>query len=249
MIYDKLIVALLSSLAAEREGTTNATIARYLVTHASELRDVTVKGVASACNVGVGSVSRFCRETGFGDFGELRHALEEVGPSFELAPSNYAELLGESLSLSTRTIDNRMLHALVDDLFTYNNIFICGMLKAQAAAVDLQVDLLMLGKYATTCVSYAEQMERIAAAGRDDLIVVFSYTGSYFDARYLASALTRLDRPRIWMVAGSKNPQPDFVYGCLTFESKLSQLTHPFQLEMAAALIAQEYARRAGIRV
>ncbi len=243
MIYDKLIVALLSALATEREETTNATIARYLVTHIEDLDDVTVKGVASACNVGVGSVSRFCRETGFRGFDELRRALMEAGPSFELAPTDHAGFVGASIVQAERSVDKKMLRALVDDLRVYQKVFVCGMLKAQAAAVNLQVDLLMQGKLVHTSVSYAEQLGHIAAAARDEMVVVFSYTGSYFDAYDLSDSFARLDRPRVWMVTGTKRPQPEFVYGCLSFKSSHSQLAHPFQLEMIAALIAQEYAR------
>ena len=244
MIYDRLAVTLLSVLATEREGTTNATIARYLLAHTNELRDITVRGVATACNVGVGSVSRFCRDAGFASFEDLRAALMGSGYSFEQAPKGHADLVCDALKQVEATIDRRLLGLLTDDLLSYKKVFTCGMLKAQAAAVDLQVDLLMLGKCAETCVSYAEQVERIAAAGRDELVVVFSYTGDYFFARDLSERLARLDRPRIWVVAGTRQAQPDFVYGCLPFASTHSQLTHPFQLEMAAALIAQEYARR-----
>lgn len=249
MIYDRLVVSLLSALAAERGDTTNATIARYLVTHVSELHDVTVKGVASSCNVGVGSVSRFCRDMGFLGFDELRQALVETSRSFERTEGDtgglqHARMVGDALQLAARTVDADVLHLLVEDLRTYEKVFVCGMLKAQAAAVNLQVDLLMQGKYAQTSVSYAEQLDHICQAKRDELVVVFSYTGSYFWARDLSQALARLDRPRIWVVAGTRRPQPDFVYGCLPFESNHSQLTHPFQLEMMAALIAQEYARQ-----
>lgn len=253
MIYDRLLVALLSALATEREGSTNASIARYLVTHAGESHSFTIKGVAAACNVGVGSVSRFCRDTGFSSFEDLRLALERTDSSFEFAtdeagfPSRaqgHAKLVGDSLLQVAKTLDARAVSALVDDLLSYEKVFVYGMLKAQAAAVDLQVDLLMLGRYAETCVSYAEQLDRIATAGRDELIVVFSYTGSYFFARDLSAALARIDRPRIWVVAGTRHPQPDYVYGCLSFASGQGQLTHPFQLEMAAALVAQECARR-----
>lgn len=255
MIYNRLAVALLSSLSGERGTSTNAVIARYLVTHAQELGDATIKGIAAACNVGVGSVSRFCRDTGFAGFDDLRSALMEARHSFErasqanafaLRANEHAGLVSESLLQVALTIDERLLEALVDDLCAFERVFVCGMLKAQAAAVDLQVDLLMLGRYADTCVSYAEQLDRIAHAGRNDLVIVFSYTGAYFEAHDLSATLARLDRPRIWMVAGARRSQPDYVYGCLSFASGQGQLAHPFQLEMAAALIAQEYARRLG---
>ena len=252
MIYDKLPVALLSALSTEREGTTNAIIARYLVTHSHELHDVTIKGVASACNVGMGSVSRFCRDVGFRDFDELRSALGRTSKLFTVAScednlsdrmEEHASYIGQSLQHVASTLDVRMLHSLVEDLHKYQTVFVCGMLKAQAAAIDLQVDLLMMGKYVETCVGYAEQLRRIAAAREDDLVLVFSYTGSYFESSDLKNVLSRIDRPRIWLIAGTKKPQPEYVYSCLSFESDLEQLTHPFQLEMAAAIISQEYAR------
>lgn len=266
MIYNKLVVSLLSALAIERQSTTNSVIARYLVTHASDLDDITIRGVASACNVGTGSVSRFCREVGFDGFDELRRAIVETDHSFELANNDtvgtghnstdakdsfllradrHAELVAKSLVLAARSVDQRALRLLVNDIGSYQKVFVCGMLKAQAAAVDLQVDLLMQGKFAQTNVSYAEQLEHIATAQHDELVVVFSYTGDYFFSRDLSSALSRLSRPRIWVVAGDKRQQPDYVYGCLLFESQQGQLSHPFQLEMISALIAQEYARRA----
>ncbi len=253
MIYDTLPVALLTSLAVERQGSTNGHIARYLLTHEDELDDLTVKGLASACSVGTGSISRFCREVGFESFGALKQSILDSRRSFQLvsdAPTFRERADDHALQLSTGlarvagTIDERMLTALVDDLCSHERVSTYGLLKAQAAAVDLQVDLLMLGKVVDTCTSYAEQLDRIASARRDELVIIFSYTGSYFDEHDLSDRLRRIDRPCIWMVCGSRRPLPSYVAGCLAFESDGSQLGHPFQLELAAGLIAQEYARR-----
>ena len=252
MIYDKLPVALLSALASERRDTTNAIIARYLITHASKLEDASIKAIARACNVGTASVSRFCRDVGFESFDELRKALAETQRSFETVSTEesfaeradtHAQTVAESLTQVAHSIDEHILDQLICDLHSYEQVSAYGMLKAQAAAIDLQVDLLMLGKQIETCTSYAEQLDRIMRATSNELVVLFSYTGDYFGARDLAGALSRIDRPRIWMVAGTRKPQPDYVYGCLAFASDHRQLTHPFQLEMVEALIAQEYAR------
>ena len=252
MIYDMLPVTLLSALASECQDSTNATIARYLIAHAGDLSDPSVKGSARACNVGAGSVSRFCRNVGFRSFEELRDALAATSRSFETASdassfavraNDHARAVVDALHQVARTLDERALQALVADLHAYERVSAYGMLKAQAAALDLQVDLLMLGKQIDTCTSYAEQLERIAHASREELIVIFSYTGDYFTNRSLTDALARLDRPRIWMVAGTRKQQPACVYGCLSFASEGTLLGHPFQLEMAEALIAQEYAR------
>ena len=53
-------------------------------------------------------------------------------------------------------------------------------MKAESAAICLQSDLLMLGKNIYTNVSYPQQLEYIQSAGADTLILLFSYTGTYF---------------------------------------------------------------------
>lgn len=250
MIYDKLTVALLGTLATERKDSTNAHIARYLLAHQDELADLSVKALASACSVGAGSVSRFCREVGFESFDELRRAYGGSVRRFELANEqdttrSFVQKVKASVDAAATTVDTEALGRLVADLLSYENVSVYGMLKAQAAAVDLQVDLLMQGKYVDTCVNHAEQLRRIAQAGADELIVVFSYTGSYFDARDMTEALRRAQRPKIWVVCGRRHELPPFVSDRLLFTSTGSQLGHPYQLEVIAGLIAQEYACRA----
>lgn len=252
MIYDKLTVALLGTLSTERRDSTNAHIARYLLTHQEELGELSVKKLAQACSVGTGSVSRFCREVGFESFEELRQqfcastrSYEPVEPRDERGEAyGLAATVGSTLVQAAQSVDDAALSALVDDLFAYEKVSAYGMLKAQAAAVDLQVDLLMQGKLIETCVSHAEQLKRIAEAGSDELIIVFSYTGSYFDSRDLSEAMRRIARPKIWVVCGKRHQLPPFASGRLLFSSSGRQLGHPYQLELMAGLIAQEYARR-----
>lgn len=253
MIYDKLTVALLGALATERQDSTNAHIARYLIAHQDELGELSVKALATACSVGVGSVSRFCREVGFESFDELRREYCTSSRRFERVPlsdtpkeraERVAMRVGEMLQEVAQTIDQEALVRLVDDIERFERVSAYGMLKAQAAAVDLQVDLLMQGKQVDTCVSHAEQLRRIAAAKKDDLVVVFSYTGSYFDSRDMNEAMRRIDRPKIWVVCGRRHALPPFVADRLLFKSAGTQLGHPYQLEFVAGLIAQEYALR-----
>lgn len=251
MIYDKLTVALLGALSSERQDSTNAHIARYLLAHQDELGELSVKGLARACCVGVGSVSRFCREVGFTSFEELRQGVCTSSRSYEPvkqgddgASGNLAAWVGKAVAQAGESVDRQAIGRLVDDLMRYDRVSAYGMLKAQAAAVDLQVDLLMQGKLIDTCVSHAEQLHRIAEASSGELIVVFSYTGSYFDARDMDEAMRRIDRPKIWVVCGKRHTMPSFVADRVLFSSSGSQLGHPYQLELVAGLIAQEYALR-----
>ena len=252
MVYDRLSVTLLGLLSTEGADSASAQIARHVLSHAHELSDLSVKELAAACHVGVGSVSRFAREAGFEDFTELRDAFAEASRSYELMDASdpelrkslLAERIASSVDLVARTVDRAALARLAEDLARYDKVHAFGLLKAQAAALDLQVNLLMQGKYVATCTSPAEQFDRIARARADELVVAFSYTGSYFETRDLRKALARLDRPKIWVVCGDARPLPPFVADCLPFASDQSRFGHPYQLEYVADLIAQEYAAR-----
>ena len=251
MIYDRLTVALLGTLSSERWDSTNAHIARYLLVHQDQLDELSVKGLARACSVGIGSVSRFCREVGFAGFEELREEFcassrefETVGGDGDGTADGLVPLVEQAIAQAGESVDGRAIARLADDLLRYDKVSAYGMLKAQAAAVDLQVDLLMQGKMVDTCVSHVEQLRRISEATSDELIVVFSYTGSYFDASDMDEAMRRLGRPKIWVVCGRRHAMPSFVADRVLFSSSGSQLGHPYQLELVAGLIAQEYARR-----
>ena len=250
MIYDKLLVALLSTLSSEPSGSTNALIAQYLLDHAKGVESLSVKQLAAACHVGTGTISRFAREAGFLDFADLRAALARTTRSYEAVDGGSFEARAHALGNNVRaalvrseeSVDRPMLARLVQDLRAYHKVSAFGLLKAQAAAIDLQVDLLMQGKYVETKTSLAEQRAHIATARSDELIIIFSYTGSYFDACELGDALRRIDRPRIWMVCGTHRSLPAYVYGQVTFSSDLGQLGHPYSLQLVSSLIAQEYA-------
>lgn len=252
MIYDKLPVTLLAALSAMGVDSPYAQIARHVLAHADEPGDISIKSLAEACHVGAGTVSRFARDMGFRDFAELRDEVSRSSRSFErVAGTTTAERsrqlargITRSLGQVLASVDERALALLVDDLVAYEKVSAYGLLKAQAAATELQVGLLMQGKLVGTCATVAQQISRIETASSDELVVVFSYTGDYFSASDLGESLRRVNRPRIWMVCGAECPLPPFVYGRLAYRSDLGQLGHPYQLQFVAGIIAQEFAAK-----
>ena len=67
------------------------------------------------------------------------------------------------------------------DIRSYQRVAAFGLLKSEGVAMSLQSDLLMLGKKIDTKLSYRQQMDYMKRVGQDDLIILFSYTGIYFD--------------------------------------------------------------------
>jgi len=253
MIYDKLPIVFLSTIVSEKNGSTNCVIATYILEHIEDMQNMGIKDIAKKCNVAVSSISRFCKEVGLKDFVELKELLlstnlyfEEQSKSLSLHEriEDYGNKIAESIQMVKNTIDRQQLIKLCDDINKYKRIGVFGLLKAGSVVINLQVDLLMLGKQVYTNISYTQQMQYILTADKNDLIIIFSYTGSYFDYQDLRALKKKLNAPKIWMISSNKKNYPSFVDEIISFESLQDQSSHPYQLQFIASLIAQEYSRR-----
>ena len=247
MIFRRLSVALLSLMASEGADTTDTTIASYVLAHRGEVAAMSVRDLAVACHVGTGTVSRFCRHAGLAGFDDLRRAaaepadrLEPVGPGD--AAGAWAGRVPPAVAQAARTADKAAVGKLAQEMRRRERIAAFGLLKAQAAAICLQADLLMYGRVVRTHTSYADQLAHVLAHDTDEVVVVFSCTGGYFEGVRLDREQERfLARRNLWMVAPRGCPVPGFLSGLVAFESDGDQLAHPFHLQAVASLIAQEY--------
>lgn len=255
MMYGKLPVVFLSVIASEKSGTTNSVIATYILNHMDEVKGLGIKELAGRCHVGAGSVSRFCKEIGLRDFVELKEILEFTSDNFEsysleespsVRISDYGKRVKHSIDMVTKTLSARKLEELCRDLKGYENAAVFGLLKAESAAINLQGDLWMMGKHIYTNVSYSQQIEYIRQAQKENLIVIFSCTGAYFEYHKgeLFGCRDKKELPKIWMISGKRKSFPKYVSKILNFESPQNQASHPYQLIYVASLIAQEYARQ-----
>ncbi len=250
MIYGKLPVVLLSTIASEKIGSTNSQIAQYILSHIDEFKNIGIKEMAEECHVAVSSISRFCKEIGLNDFNELKYLIssnefvyEELECEEHSLINDYAMVVNRSVSMVEKTLDIEMIEELCKDIHDYQSVSIFGLLKAGSVAFNLQSDLMILGKQVYTNISYTQQMEYILNSDSEDLIIIFSYTGSYFDYKELRNLKKNLYNPKIWFI-GCFEDLPEYVDHSICFESYQDQLSHPFQLQFVANVIAQVYSKR-----
>ena len=78
MLYGKLPIVFLSTLASEKKDSTNSQIATYLLNHLDDIKDIGIQEMAKECSVAMSSISRFCKEIGLNDFNELRELLISI---------------------------------------------------------------------------------------------------------------------------------------------------------------------------
>lgn len=253
MLYGKLPIVFLSTLASEKKDSTNSQIATYLLNHLDDIKDIGIQEMAKECSVAMSSISRFCKEIGLNDFNELRELLITTNMTFEQYSTSskakdrlkeYSSKVKESITMVEKSIDIQQIDALCKEIQKYEQVGIFGLLKAGAAAFNLQSDLLMLGKQTYSNISYKQQLQYISSTNEDDLLIIFSYTGSYFDYPDIRTLKNQLKKPQIWLISSKQESYPDFIDHVITFDSEQDQNSHPYQLQFIASLIAQEYARR-----
>ena len=222
MLYGKLPIVFLSTLASEKKDSTNSQIATYLLNHLDDIKDIGIQEMAKECSVAMSSTSS-----------KAKDRLKE-----------YSSKVKESITMVEKSIDIQQIDALCKEIQKYEQVGIFGLLKAGAVAFNLQSDLLMLGKQTYSNISYKQQLQYISSTNEDDLLIIFSYTGSYFDYPDIRTLKNRLKKPQIWLISSKQESYPDFIDHVITFDSKQDPNSHPYQLQFIASLIAQEYARR-----
>ena len=252
MIYRRLSVALLSLMQAEGTDSTDAAIARHILRHRRDIPQMSVREVAEATHVGVGTVSRFCRHAGFSSFDDLRRAAAEPEDEFEVLTGDsieraWAQQVPVDMAKAALSLDMAATEQVAKEIVGAPSTSAFGLLKAETAAICLQTDLMMLGYEVRTMVGYADQLDHIMAAPHDELILIFSATGTYFeDTELTRDQEQHLMRCNLWMVAPHGARLPGFVSGAVRFETSSNQLAHPYHLMAASSLIAQKVARLTG---
>lgn len=253
MIYDKLPVVFLSTIASEEKDSTNSQIAACILDHLQDMQHIGIRELAAECSVAMSSVSRFCKDIGLRDFAELKDLLLSTSLYFQEQPDaaslqerlrGYGEKVKDSIGMVEDSVDMKAVEELCGDIRAYGKVAVLGLLKAGGVALNLQGDLLMLGKRVYTGISYTQQIRHILEAGEDELILIFSYTGSYFQYMDQAALKRKKKMPKIWLVSGQTEKKPLFADRVITFRSMQDQNSHPYQLQFIAGLIAQEYARQ-----
>lgn len=249
MLYSKLPIIFLSTLASEKDGSTNSQIAEFILTHLEEMKAIGIRELSEQCHVAISSISRFCKEIGLQDYNELKTLLTLPDLQFELYSSSttlaerigdYGTKIKESIDQVIRSIQPKQIQQLCLDIRRYQKVALFGLMKAGSVALNLQSDLLMQGKVTYTKISYKQQMEYLKSASQEDLIIIFSYTGAYFDYEFRRLPQS-LKRPKLYLIYGGEEAQEEFIE-TIHFDSLQDQASHPYQLQCIASLIAQEYA-------
>lgn len=133
MLYGKLPIVFLSTLASEKKDSTNSQIATYLLNHLDDIKDIGIQEMAKECSVAMSSISHFCKEIGLNDFNELRELLITTNMTFEQYSTSskakdrlkeYSSKVKESITMVEKSIDIQQIDLLCKEIKKHAHIAI-----------------------------------------------------------------------------------------------------------------------------
>lgn len=249
--YGKLPIILLSELASGKWDSNNCRIAVWLLEHLHQQTDISIESLARECFVSNSTISRFCREIGLEDFKDLRELWLSGKQGFTtygktLSPKEQGQLflhrVQDNLQMAANTLDYAALEHLVAAMHQARRIVLLGLMRSGTAALNLQSDLISLGANAITRLTYREQMEYLQHPANGDILLIFTFTGAYFDFDLPKQVLLQRQVP-LWLIAGEPELKETYpMIQVLSFCSRQDFSSHPYQLQFVASLISQRYA-------
>lgn len=250
----KLHILFLSVLSSMKEDETNCQIASYILENLDEVKSMSIVELAKNCYVSNSSISRFCRDMGLHDFNELKEIMQNSESNYTIIGNStdrlenlkqYTERVKEGLSAVSEHLDYAVLDRIVDDLIQYKKVAAFGLLNAEPVAMTLQNDMLRLGKMITTKVSYQQQTAYLKKTDEEDLILIFSSQGLYFNSQFHHQVLKKKKKPKIVLITGNPEIKKDrSIDEVLSFPLVQPEASRPFQLQLIEGLITQSYAMR-----
>ncbi len=253
MFYSKLPIIFLSEIVSSKSDSTNGHIAAFILGHIHEVPELSIRNLAARAHVSPASISRFCRDIGLQDFNELKELAAATKLNFEIASfadtppqrkDEYFDAVQDAIERVRKSLDMNKLRTLCCDIRKYSKVAVFGVLKAEGVAINLQTDLVMQGKYVVTKLPFSEQMDYLENADENDLIIIFSFTGIYFEYGLPKSfRKPKGKRPKIYFITSDPKAASSGLYNeVIWFDSAQNQASHPYQLQAVGSMIAQRYA-------
>ena len=243
---------ILSEMVSSDSNSINSHLAAYILQHLDEIKTESVRDLAAKTHVSISSISRFCRDIGLNDYAELKDCIGYSPFKFDICSdstdsaeqkSDYIRAVKDSLDLVCESVNMDLLNRLAQDIYDHENVYIFGVMKGETAAMNLQSDLSVMGKHAVTKLRYAQQLQCLERCGPDDLVILFSFTGKFFDYGYpKLPHLSPMEKPKLYFITSDPKILQNRKYGeVIWFKSLQTQPSHPYQMQVIAGLITQCY--------
>ena len=252
-----LIIILLSTLNDEPKGSNNYKIAKYMIENMRDLEEYSLTDLAQACYVSNSSISRFCRDIGLKDFNALKNQIAKFSVESARLKRKFDYEKYESSSMFQSYVKNvisnlnyflendieKQINTLVQEISSYQKIAAFGYMQSESVACNLQFDLQTSGKLIFSCFNIKDQADYITDADENNLIIIFSESGTYFDRIFPRAKPFKSNKkkPKICMITSDQSIEYPFIDFYIRYNSKGGYASHPYPLQLISDLICIKY--------
>ena len=232
-----LIIILLSTLNDEPKGSNNYKIAKYMIENMRDLEEYSLTDLAQACYVSNSSISRFCRDIGLKDFNALKNQIAKFSVESARLKRKFDYEKYESSSMFQSYV--KQINTLVQEISSYQKIAAFGYMQSESVACNLQFDLQTSGKLIFSCFNIKDQADYITDADENNLIIIFSESGTYFDRIFPRAKPFKSNKkkPKICMITSDQSIEYPFIDFYIRYNSKGGYASHPYPLQLISDLI------------
>lgn len=184
--------------------SSNWRIANAILSLKSSIKSVSINDLAELCFVSEATISRFCKNTGFESYQQLKNSIiESLNPlkisifhmqkqSYELLEQNpknfmrdYAKKITQNILAVVDTIDYDQIDNLAHEIYSTPRVFLFSHSSSLATSKMIQSNLYSCNKLVYSAESEEKQRSYIDQMKEDDLVIIISTFGHYIHDRPL----------------------------------------------------------------
>lgn len=247
----KLSIILLAVLNNEEKNSVDFTIAKYILDNVDNLKNISVMDLSNACHVSKSTISRFCRKIGLNDFLEIRQELYNVNFyrdekfNYKLNDGNesYVLKVANQLIKLHNVLDYTMIDKLVKDIYNFPRVVIVGHMQSYQAAINLQENLFVSRKITVCPSAFSLQLNYFKNCNKDDLIIVFSNEGEFFERIFARKTeITELREPKVYFITSNKKVKNyNYTDEIIWVPDNNNLVSHPIQFNLISDIISIAY--------
>ena len=116
-------------------------------------------------------------------------------------------------------------------------------MQSESVACNLQFDLQTSGKLIFSCFNIKDLADYITDAYENNLIIIFSESGTYFDRIFPRAKPFKSNKkkPKICMITSDQSIEYPFIDFYIRYNSKGGYASHPYPLQLISDLICIKY--------
>ena len=238
-----LIIILLSTLNDEPKGSNNYKIAKYMIENMRDLEEYSLTDLAQACYVSNSSISKNQIAKFSVEAARLKRKFDYEKYESSSMFQSYVKNVISNLNYFLENDIEKQINTLVQEISSYQKIAAFGYMQSESVACNLQFDLQTSGKLIFSCFNIKDQADYITDADENNLIIIFSESGTYFDRIFPRAKPFKSNKkkPKICMITSDQSIEYPFIDFYIRYNSKGGYASHPYPLQLISDLICIKY--------